>query len=176
MNLQTTRGFSLLEVLITILLTAIGILGMVAMQGRAIQYTQDSAQRTQAVILASELLEIIRTNPGSLETGSDDTALFNTLPTSATGDCVDAGSAETVVADQLACWARKVREQLPGADDFGDQFYSCLSPTPGDNDPCDSEGAAIEIQLAWRAVGNEICPNAAGEENPYCTYRFRTQI
>lgn len=36
MNRRDTQGFSLLEVLITILLTAIGILGMVAMQGRAI--------------------------------------------------------------------------------------------------------------------------------------------
>ncbi|AQZ94765.1 type IV pilus modification protein PilV [Halopseudomonas phragmitis] len=172
MNHRDMRGFSLLEVLITILLTAIGILGMVAMQGRAIQYTQDSVQRTQAVILASELLEIVRTNPGSLEADSDDSPLFASLPTSANGDCLEAGNPTTLVGDQLACWARKVRLLLPGADEFGNQIYSCLSSAPG---TCNDNAAAIEIQLAWRAVGNE-CPQAGDSTPEFCTYRFRTQI
>ena len=48
------QGFSLIEVLVALLLTTVGVLGMVALQGRSVQYTQDSVQRNVAVDLASE--------------------------------------------------------------------------------------------------------------------------
>ena len=58
-----SNGFSLIEVMVTLVLTTIGILGMVAMQGRSIQYSQDAVHRNAAVMLTGDLLEIIRTNP-----------------------------------------------------------------------------------------------------------------
>ena len=48
---KSLSGFSLLEVLVTLLLTTVGILGMVAMQGQAIKQTQDSVNRTHVVML-----------------------------------------------------------------------------------------------------------------------------
>ena len=44
-------GFSMIEVLVTILLICIGVLGLVALQGRTITYTQDSALRNAAAML-----------------------------------------------------------------------------------------------------------------------------
>ena len=41
-------GFSMIEVLVTLIIVTTGVLGMVAMQGRSIQFTQDSAQRSTA--------------------------------------------------------------------------------------------------------------------------------
>lgn len=69
--MKTDKGFSLIEVLVALLLTTIGILGMVALQGRSIQYTQDSVQRNTAIVLASDLIEIVRAHPKEL---------FNTSP------------------------------------------------------------------------------------------------
>ncbi|KUJ92033.1 MAG: type 4 fimbrial biogenesis protein PilV, partial [Pseudomonas sp. 63_8] len=43
-----SRGFSMIEVLVTVLLICIGVLGLVALQGRTIAYTQDSAYRNAA--------------------------------------------------------------------------------------------------------------------------------
>lgn len=172
---NNAQGFSLLEVLITILLTTVGILGMVAMQGRAIQYTQDSVQRTHAVILANELMEIVRTNPGSLENlgSNEDAPLFEQLAASS-GDCVSIdNSSNEVMHQQIACWAGKVRRLLPGAEDLASNFYACISDTPGN---CDNKGAALEVQLAWQAVG-ENCLKEDSTDNPdVCVYRLRSQI
>ena len=59
---RNSRGFSLIEVLVTIVLTTVGILGMVALQGRSIQYTQDAVNRNTAIALTNELVEIMRAN------------------------------------------------------------------------------------------------------------------
>lgn len=176
MNLRTSvKGFSLLEVLVTILLVAVGILGMVAMQGKAIQYTQDSVQRTHAVMLANELLEIVRANPGVLELDAEDSPLFTSLPTGATDGCLALEGGDDLMSKQIACWSAKARTLLPGADDAAPYFRSCLSTTPG---TCNADGAALEVRLAWRAAG-EMCPRPLAGENDdssICLYSFRTQI
>jgi type IV pilus assembly protein PilV len=48
------RGMTLLEVLVAILIFSIGMLGMVGMQARAMQYSVDSEDRTRAAMLANE--------------------------------------------------------------------------------------------------------------------------
>lgn len=50
------RGMTLIEVLISILVFSIGMLGMVAMQARAIQYSGDSEDRTRAAMLANDIV------------------------------------------------------------------------------------------------------------------------
>jgi type IV pilus assembly protein PilV len=49
------RGFTLIEVLVSILIFSIGVLGMVAMQARAVQTGTDSQDRNHAAALANEL-------------------------------------------------------------------------------------------------------------------------
>ena len=64
MKLMTkSTGFSLIEVLITILVFAISLLGIAAMQVQALKGTADSGQRGKAVWLAQELTERMRANP-----------------------------------------------------------------------------------------------------------------
>ena len=49
--MTTTKGFSLIEVLMALLLTTVGVLGMVALQGRSIQsvsYTHLDVYKRQA--------------------------------------------------------------------------------------------------------------------------------
>jgi type IV pilus assembly protein PilV len=52
-----TSGFTLIEVLITILITSIGLLALAAMQARALQDSHSSFQRTVAVVQANDLVE-----------------------------------------------------------------------------------------------------------------------
>lgn len=167
-----SAGFSLLEVLITILLISVGILGMVAMQGKAIQYTQDSVERTYAASLAYELLDIIRATPGEL--GKENSPyLFDSLPASVTGTCFDLDEAS--LNQQVGCWANRARTLLPGAESLGAHFTSCFSAVPG---VCNDNGAALEIRLAWEASG-EGCldsDNEDGLEDTLCTFTFRSQI
>src|SRR5262245_36320021 len=65
-SLRRNSGFSMIEVLISLLLICVGVLGMVALQGRAIPYTQDSQQRNNAAMLASDLMELIRSDAGHI--------------------------------------------------------------------------------------------------------------
>ena len=166
-----SAGFSLLEVLITILLITVGVLGMVAMQGKAIQYTQDSVERTYAASLAYELLDIIRATPSELYKDNSP-YLFSSLPSSVTGTCFDLS--EAALSQQIGCWANRTRTLLPGADSLGEHFTSCFSTEPG---VCDDNGAALEIRMAWNASG-EGCLDSDGEdlEASLCTFTFRSQI
>ena len=168
---KNVSGVSLLEVLITVLLTAVGILGMVAMQGKSIQYTQDTTERTYAAMLANEYLEIIRATPSSILDDATDSPLFNSLPASTPSDrCQDIDN--ELIATQVSCWASRARLLLPGADSLGSEFTSCISTEPG---VCDSNGAAVEIRLAWHATG-EGCLTKNDVEDSLCTFTFRSQI
>ena len=67
-----STGFSMIEVLVSLLILCIGILGMAALQTRSIKLTQDSVQLNNATMLAGDLLEMMRSNPGN------NSALFTT--------------------------------------------------------------------------------------------------
>jgi prepilin-type N-terminal cleavage/methylation domain-containing protein len=58
------QGFSLIEVMVSLVIICIGVLGMLAMQGRSVQLTQSTVSQSQAVLLANNLLELMRSNPG----------------------------------------------------------------------------------------------------------------
>ena len=60
--MNRSKGFSLIEVLVTLLLVTVGLLGVVALQSRGIQFTQDSVQRNSAIELSNQLLELMRAN------------------------------------------------------------------------------------------------------------------
>lgn len=171
-SVSRNQGFSLLEVLITILLITIGVLGMVAMQGRSIQFTNDSLHRTQAAILANEMIEIVRASP-TFATNGDAFYFDAELPTSA-GDCREIDGA-SLMEDQIACWGDKVRRLLPdaGSEDVSNEFHICR--TEVDNGACGA-GAAIEVQVAWRAAGEQCLSNDDQADDDICTYRVRTQI
>lgn len=55
-NPTTQRGSFLLEALIAVLIVALGILGLVGLQARAIQNTDDAQYRSEAAFLANDLL------------------------------------------------------------------------------------------------------------------------
>lgn len=53
---RTERGSFLLEALISVLIVALGILGLIALQARAIQGVDDAQYRAEAAFLANALL------------------------------------------------------------------------------------------------------------------------
>lgn len=56
------RGFSMIEVLIALVVLAIGLLGFALLQTMNLRYTQSANQRTQATNLAYDLLDQMRAN------------------------------------------------------------------------------------------------------------------
>ncbi|RGP54704.1 MULTISPECIES: type IV pilus modification protein PilV [Pseudomonas] len=60
------RGFSLLEVLVALLLTTLGVFGAIGLQLNALRFSADSAHRAQALLMTNDLLERMRANRGAL--------------------------------------------------------------------------------------------------------------
>lgn len=184
---MNSKGFSLVEVLVALLLTTIGILGMVTLQGRSIQHSQDSIQRNAAVGLTHDFVEMIRgqareiyssvppksaTNEGlksaSLFFKSKGSNFSGTAPCVTTANRI----AETA-QEQLNCWVEAVQTTLPGANTLlQSDMYVCRSSTPG---ICDGRGSMLELQLAWQTKEN-ACLDAADPDATVCTYRIRVQL
>lgn len=56
------QGFTLLEVLVAMLLTFVGLMGMLQIHGRAIGVAIDATERNQAALMASELTALMWVN------------------------------------------------------------------------------------------------------------------
>lgn len=54
--LRAQAGFTLLEALVSIVIFSVGILGLVGLQARAMQYSVDADDRNRAALLANELV------------------------------------------------------------------------------------------------------------------------
>lgn len=173
------RGFGLIEVLITLVLTGIGILGVVAMQSKSIQFTQHSVNRNTASILAADLMETLRASRHEIYDANvtlkpDSNYLKSSGSDFATaeGGCSEL-STECPLA-QLQEWKTRVQQQLPGVTDelLKKEYHICISKADV-GCSADSDGSAIEIRLAW--IGNnEECPITDGET--LCSYTLRAEI
>jgi type IV pilus assembly protein PilV len=62
-------GLSLIEILVTVVVLSIGLLGIAGMQAFGMRYSHDSYARSQANILANELIERMHANPNGVANG-----------------------------------------------------------------------------------------------------------
>lgn len=79
-------GFSMIEVLIALLVLALGLLGFALLQTMNLRYTQSANERTQATNLAYDLLDQMRAN--RLSAADYQNATFNAGDVAA-ADCVN---------------------------------------------------------------------------------------
>lgn len=171
-----SSGFSMIEVLVSLLITVIGVLGMVALQSKAIPYTQDSVQRNTAIMLVDDLVEILRSAKACTTTNDC------MKPPGATFQGASASCIPTPVAatQQVGCWAVRAGSSLPGANNLlATSFYVCRSVVPGDvtASACGTSaitGTEIEIQVAWMVRNSTDCLDGGG--NGICTYKLRTRL
>ena len=70
-RLKDARGFTLLEVMITLVIFAIGLLGLAGLQVMAIKGNSFGQQMTAASTLAQNRLEVMRQITGALSSDSD---------------------------------------------------------------------------------------------------------
>ncbi|WP_256676023.1 type IV pilus modification protein PilV [Pseudomonas sp. SCB32] len=167
-----TLGFSLIEVLVAVVLTCIGLLGMVALQGRSLQYIQDSAQRNTAAALANDLVEMIRLRSAGQAVPA---GYLKPAGASFPGTPADCANTPSAAEQQLACWALRAGALLPGARELlVDEFHICRSAAESH---CAATGDVLEIQLAWRVRPGECLDRrAADPPEPICRYLLRTRI
>jgi type IV pilus assembly protein PilV len=106
------RGVTLIEILITVLILSFGMLGMAALQTRALQGNQSSGQRSQAIVLSNYILDVMRVDRESAKGGDYNTGAGGAFI------CGPAGvSGSTLAKNTLKDWLTTMETNLGAADD-----------------------------------------------------------
>ena len=112
-QVKQTYGFTLIEVLIAMLIIAIGILGVVALQFRGLQYSHDAYLRSQVNVLAYDMADRMRLNRNNAAT-YDVQVTDYIIPTARPVGCVQTGAGSTQnVNNDVACWQQQLYDALP---------------------------------------------------------------
>lgn len=97
----TSRGAGLIEVLIAVLVMAIGLLGIAAMQASALRNSQSALERSQAVVQTYAILDSMRANRPAALAGAYDIGMT----------CAPPG-AGTLVQGDLSHWIEALQDTL----------------------------------------------------------------
>jgi len=110
------QGFTLVEVMVTAAVMSIGLLGLAALQSTGLRGNDNAYARSQATILAGEIVDRMRANRTAAQTnGSYDIALATAAP--APGDCTGAVCTPTQMATyDVGTWLTSLADALPGGD------------------------------------------------------------
>jgi len=101
---RRSRGFSLVEALVALLVLSIGLLGIAGLQLTGMRNNQAAYLRSQAVVLADDILERMRANRGTL--GAYAVALGDDPPDTPT----------TMAQTDLQAWLLTLGAVLPDGD------------------------------------------------------------
>lgn len=97
-------GVSMIEVLITILVSVIGLFSAMQLQLTAVSNTHSSYFRSQAAVLTNGLVDQMRANPTGALAGNYNISLSGSAP-----------SGSSVEATDLAQWRADLATAMPGA-------------------------------------------------------------
>lgn len=114
LNTAKVGGFSLLEVLIAVVILAVGLLGLGALQSVSFRNNHSAYMRSQAVIMAYDMMDKLRVDHDQALAGAYNLAMASS-PGSGTG----------FAAGQLSAWIADLGGLLPS----GDGAVNCTNAT-----------------------------------------------
>jgi type IV pilus assembly protein PilV len=148
LSLRRQKGFSLIEVLVSVVIMSVGILGVAGLQVLSLQQNRNSLLRAEALQLGNDILDRMRANPIQDYAGLG----FTDAPPSAT-DCVANNCSAAQMKDyDIALW----RCSINNLDASLDPYPACVAldvigTLPG------GQGAIVDN------TGNAFCAIATGE-------------
>jgi type IV pilus assembly protein PilV len=104
-SVRRQRGFTLVEILVTVVLISVGLLGIAALQVTTLRGNQEAYVRSQASVLSADILDRMRANANAARNGQY------------TVDYNGTGTATTRAGQDLAEWQRTINNILPGGVD-----------------------------------------------------------
>ena len=103
-NARGQQGFTLIEVLVSILILAVGLMGLAGMNSRILTGQFEAYQRAQASLLVQDMVNRIRANPTAARAGAYDGQELGLVEVA----CDEASAAHSAAKD-LACWNESLR-------------------------------------------------------------------
>jgi type IV pilus assembly protein PilV len=166
------KGLSLIEVLVTVVITSIGLMGLVSLQMQAVRATTDSGNRSQAVWVWNDIINRIHANEVASASYIDANPVACAAPAAV---CSSYHNGTGVInptnctGDEQADWDRyEVACQLRPIPFIGDASRylpnAQLTITCADG-ICD-DGDPLTISLQWRARSDdEVVTGAVRDAN-----------
>ncbi|WP_313090541.1 type IV pilus modification protein PilV [Stutzerimonas nitrititolerans] len=143
-------GATLIEVLVAMVVLAIGLLGLAGLQATSIQSNHSAYYRSQATLLASDLADRMRANRTEALTN----AYVIDFPTSSTSNSVTGTSAEKDIAE----WLNQLAQTLPEG-----------------TGKIEKDGTLVTISIRWNDTRGQI--KASGDNDTHNeTFAYRTEI
>lgn len=98
---RCARGYSLIEVIVTMAILSVGLLGLAGLQARAHTAEAESFSRAQALMLAADLADRMATNRVEARKGA--ASAYNTATVQGTGNAsVDCSGLPSTTSDEMA--------------------------------------------------------------------------
>lgn len=113
---RSERGVTLLEVLVAIVVLALGLLGIMGVQMRTLADTQSAVRRAQAIRAVEDLSERIRVNPDALSATVMPNYVADWGPVPAPPACAMGCTPENLALYQIRTWKQRLVQHLPTAD------------------------------------------------------------
>jgi type IV pilus assembly protein PilV len=134
------QGFSLLEVLVTLIVLSVGLLGLAALQATTLQNNHSAYQRVQATLLASDMADRMRSNFNNEMLGGK--YYHNPEATKKDGCRNTTGcTSEEMAQDDIYRWQNSCADLLPGG-----SCIVCIDKIPEvDDTPAEPECEANDI-------------------------------
>ena len=166
-------GFSLIEVLITMLIILIGLLGIAALQGKAQIAELESYQRAQALILMSDIMDIMNANRNTVScfAFTDDTASgtpfigvdeADHLGTPACSASSPGDNANTIAAIEALDASLRGTAEAIGGTNVGAMIgaRACISYDAGTELDAVAGTGLYTIAVSWQALADLTTPTA----------------
>lgn len=146
---------TLVEILVTIFVTGVGLLGVANLQVVAKRVNYEALQRTTAAALVQDIAERMRANPSNLAAyvTDDVTALTGTSDCAASDD--GCSTAELAVSD-LERWRRKLVGEDQVDAKTGDETGGLVSPT---GCVIEADSGVYWVVVAWRGMNAVAAPD-----------------
>lgn len=154
--MSNSRGFTLLEILIALVISSIGLLGIVGLQAAALNYQSNTYLRTIAMLQAEDIADRMRANMGGVtagnynvpaSSGSEDLSCLGQTGAgkyNSNQSCDNASMADHDIFE----WKANVASSLPNG-----AGVVCIDSTPSDGNPsavaCDNTGTDLYTVKIW---------------------------
>lgn len=149
MTRRFDTGFTMLEILISIVIVAFGLLGIAGLQAYALKHNHSASMRLTATALASDMIDRMKANHRGVSEFLYNQPALSEYETPV-ANCATGGacSYSDLASNDRAEWQTRIGQSLPGG--FG---IICVDSTPGDGIPtapaCDNNGTVSWVVKIW---------------------------